>query len=299
MEPGLLPRRGLRQLSGRRLPGVFQRQRAQPDGLQEPETLRERHHRERGRSAARHARGLRRAHLRRHRELPAGRQDLPRSGAQPARRNRARDGAAGDGARGLVQGVRLLRGQGAPAAAGQEPACRRQQAAAPAQPQHGDDPGLGARVPARHHRSDRGLRRRRAPAQHPAARGRLRGRLHPALHGNERPRAALVGLPRAGCDQHLGRHPQVRLCRQGRLHDHLPQPGTAQTPDVRLPGLARRRVRLAGAAGHPAGRRLRGGLGGHAAFRQIGLPRPGPAHHPGLRPHAQGDRKDARALRDG
>ena len=93
----------------------------------------------------------------------------------------------------------------------------------------------------------------------------------------------------------LRRPAQVRLRRQGRIDHHLPQPGAAEAPDVRLRGLARRRVRLAGAARHAPRRRLCRGLGGDAALRHRRLSRPGRAHQPGLRAHARRHRGHARA----
>ncbi len=108
---------------------------------------------------------------------------------------------------------------------------------------------------------------------------------------------AAVGLPRARRHLDLGRPAQVRLRCQGRVDDHLPQPGLPEASDVRLPGLAGRRVRLACPAGHPPRRRLCRGLGGDAALRQVRLSRPGTAHDRGVRSPEARHRRDARAAR--
>ena len=144
---------------------ILSGQRPEPDRLQEPQALRERNHRRHGRDASRHAGGLRRGHLGRHRELPAGGQDLPRPGA--AQRGVTKPEmvlpvtahvAWFKASEYFGVKVRLL-----PLDKDLRADVSKLHRAD--QPQHGDDSGLGAGVPARHHRPDRGIRRDRPEAQ--------------------------------------------------------------------------------------------------------------------------------------
>ena len=98
---------------------------------------------------------------------------------------------------------------------------------------------------ARPHRPDRGDRRARAEPRHRHARRRLPRRLAPPVGGEARLRRTPVGLPRARCHHHLGRHAQVRLRAQGLERPALPRQGPAQEPVLHLPRLAGRPLPLA------------------------------------------------------
>ena len=80
-----------------------------------------------------------------------------------------------------------------------------------------------------------------------------------------------VRFPGPGCEQHLRRHPQVRLWPQGDIDAALPRPVTSQSLLLLHAGLERREVLLAGngrvALRRPAGRHL--GLNGLDRARRL------------------------------
>ncbi len=127
-----------------------------------------------------------------------------------------------------------------------------------------------------------------AEERHSPACGCLCGWIYSPVYGNEWRVAATVGLPGARRYLHFGRYPQVRLRGKGRLYDHLSQPRLPALPDVRLPELARWRVRLVGLAGHAPRWCLCGRLGCYPVFWQVGLSQAGAGHAGGGKPLESG-----------
>ena len=82
-----------------------------------------------------------------------------------------------------------------------------------------------------------------------------------------------VRLPRPGCDDHLGRHPQVRLRLQGQLHAAVPRQGAAPRAVLPPARLERRQVHVAGHGGLAFRRADRQHLGVDGLARPRGLPR--------------------------
>ena len=113
---------------------------------------------------------------------------------------------------------------------------------------------LGAVVPARRDRPDRGARRARPRARHRLPHRRLPRRLPAAVGRAPRLPGAAVRLPPAGRDVDVGRHAQVRLRGQGHVGRALPRrraaprTSTSRSPTGRAGSTSRRRSPAAGRA---------------------------------------------------
>ncbi len=105
---------------------------------------------------------------------------------------------------------------------------------------HGLRHRIGVQLRVRHDRPDRGALRPRGAERHRAACRRLPRRVHPAVRSRARPAGPGVRLPATRGDDHLGRHPQVRLRVEGDLGAQLQGQGAAQLP-VLLPDRLERR----------------------------------------------------------
>ena len=153
---------------------------------------------------------------------------------------------------------------------------------------------LGAAVSARRDRSDPRAGRTRRIGRRVDARRCVHGRLRTAVHGDERHRAAAVGLPRRRRHDDLGRHPQARLRAEGRVGARAPHQGAPPLPDLRVRRLARRLLRVTQHAGHAARAADGDGLGGDAPSRHRRLPAAHGGDHRDCKPHARGRARDRR-----
>ena len=284
-------------LPGRGVRPVLARQRAAARHVPERHQVRGRDHRHGERPAARHWGGRR--HERRHREPDHRPVLLPRARPRQARRHQTERRHAGDRPRRPRQGRPLDGHRGAQDAAHR--ALRRRRGGdgrADRRPDHRARRQRG-RLRSRPHRPHRRDRGARAVARHRPARRRLPRRLAAALGGASRLRRAALGLQGARRDLDLGRHAQVRLRAEGFERAALPRQGHAPAAVLRLPGLARWSLPVAGLR-RLAQRRHPGlDVGGAARHRRVGLPGRGRRHHADGDHHPRRRPRDPRARGDG
>ena len=225
--------------------------------------------------------GVRHGVVRRHREHPARHEDLPRPRPRARRHHRARRWSSPTSAHAAFDkaaqyfGIEIVHD------------ARRRRTGGPTWPpwrppsttEHGRDRRLRAVLPARRDRPDRG-------AQRAARRARGIGfHTDACLGGFVLPWAEKLGYDvppfdfrRAGRDVDVGRHPQVRLRRQGHLGRALPRRRSCATTSTSRPtdwpGGLYFSPTFAGSRPGALERGLLGRPGVHRASRATSTPRP-------------------------